>query len=199
MCSRSILRLWKSSVALSFFPFFPPQPHLSQLRLILGLKSVAHHIYFLCSFRTSYWLLFTQKAAKLDLAVVGLCPCFSLPFINLSAPKDSANQKQNNGTARREVKEWDNVNTEAEKCWPHTLSHTHTDTDLMAEFLSGNNRRNIWQNCPPKPNFKRHQVPSPPGTTFKLLSCPLKKRSLDAILNNCAVSAALRSNMQKER
>lgn len=182
MCSRSILRLWKSSVALSFFfPFFP-QPHPSQLRLILGLKSVAHHIYFLCSFRTSYWLLFTQKAAKLGLAVVGLCPCFSLPFINLSAPKDSANQKQNNGTARREVKEWDNVNRGREMLTSRPVSHTHADTDLMAEFLSGNNRRNIWQNCPPKPKSKLHQVPSPPGTTFKLLSCPLNKKKKEALM-----------------
>ncbi len=32
----------------------------------------------------------------------------------------------------------------------HPFTHTNSVTDLTAKFLSGNNKNNIWQNCPPQ-------------------------------------------------
>lgn len=40
---------------------------------------------------------------------------------------------------RREVKDWDSVNTETKIWWPRPPSHIHSVNDLMATFLSGNN------------------------------------------------------------
>lgn len=121
------------------------------------------------------------KGAKPGLTAIGVCPCFSLSSINLSAPKRSANQKQNNGTERREVKEWANVNTETEICWPGTPSHTHTVTDLMAKFLSGNNRSIIWRNCPPfNPNLNLIRSHHHRDSRYHMQSTLVRKK-LDAI------------------
>lgn len=65
----------------------------------------------------------------------------------------------------------------------HPTTYTHTVADLMAKFLSDNNRSNIWQKCPPK--SKTHQAASPPaGLQVQYVDYSLvrtKKTNLDVI------------------
>lgn len=80
-----------------------------------------------------------QKKRRIRGTADGVCPWYSLSSISPSALRYRADQKKNNGSKRREVKEWDSVNTETKIWWPCTPSHIHTVTDLMATFLPGNN------------------------------------------------------------